>query len=162
MIMQVVNATIPVVAPSLFDQINATAATASTLISLVAGMIVYAITTFRKVTKGQLSERDKWIMDVAKGVQINAQKGAETIGREKAFFQKLYEINLNPEQRKQIEESLIPILKQADESLQAANSQAEMIKAKAVQIFGPEGDVDQDKTIPREGFDTSGLRKGMT
>jgi hypothetical protein len=44
----------------------------------------------------------------------------------------------------------MPALRETDQRLAAANQQAAMIKAKAVEIFGEAGDVDNDTTVPRE------------
>lgn len=134
---------------SIIDQISATATSLSALISVVVGIVTYAITQFRKVRKEELSERDKWIMESLKAAQMNTQKAAETIGQSKEVMKMIYD-TVPEEQRKIVEEKVTPILKQTDERLKAANDQASMVKGRAVQIFGPEGDVDKDPTIPRE------------
>lgn len=151
--MQITNATVPVVAAtevSIFDQIAAVATQISVLVTIIGGIVTYAITTYRKATKSQLTERDQRMMELSKQVQMGFQKGAETIGQNKELARILYEANLSEEQRMRIQERLTPILAEADTRLQTANEQAALIKAKAVQMFGPEADVDQDKTIPRE------------
>jgi hypothetical protein len=153
--MQIVNTTIPVPAPTLFDQINATATSLSVLISTLSGIVIYAITTFRKVKKEELTKRDAWIMETMKATQITAQKAAETIGQSKGVIQTIYELNLTPADRKKLEEALSPMLKETEARLNAANQQAAMIKGKAVEIFGEAADVDQDKTVPREGAEIS-------
>lgn len=132
------------------DQMSATLTSVSALISIVIGLATYAITQFRKVKKEELTERDKWIMEAMKGVQLTAQKSAETIGQNKDIIKSIYETNIPDEYKKQIEERVTPMLKETDERLQKANEQALMIKARAVQIFGEKGDVDKDPTIPRE------------
>lgn len=160
--MQITNATVPVVVEptNLIDQISAVATQISVLVTIIGGIATYAITTFRKATKSQLTERDKQMMELAKQIQMGFQKGAETIGQNKEVAKILYEANLSEEQRMKIQEKLSPILTEADTRLQVANEQAALIKAKAVQMFGPEADVDQDKTIPRESPSISAhLRK---
>ena len=137
------------------EQINATATTASLLISTLSGIIIYVITNIRKVRKEELTERDKWIMESMKGVQMIAQKSAETIGQNKEIIKTLYKANLSPEQQIEIENVVTPLLKQADERLRAANEQAAMIKALTTKIFGNAGDVDLDPTIPRESSEIS-------
>jgi hypothetical protein len=132
------------------DQLSSTITSISALISIVIGIITYAITQFRKVKKEELTERDKWIMEAMKGVQLTAQKSAETIGQNKDIIKAIYETNIPAEYKKQIEEKVTPMLAETDERLQKANEQALMIKARAVQIFGEKGDVDKDGTIPRE------------
>jgi hypothetical protein len=134
----------------LFDNISSLATTISVLVSTLSGVIIYAITTYRKATKKDLTERDKWIMEGMKTAQLAAQKSAEGIGRSKEVMQIIYDANLTPEQRKQIEDRLVPLIQETDTTLQKANEQITMAKGKAVEIFGPEGDVDQDPTIPRE------------
>lgn len=160
--MQVTNATVVAVPEAtLFDQIGAAATQISILVTTIGGIVTYAITNFRKVRKEELTERDKQMMEIAKQVQMGFQKGAETIGQNKELAKVLYEANLSEEQRKQIEDKLKPLLAEADTRLQTANEQAALIKAKAVQMFGPDADVDQDKTIPRESPSISNkLRKG--
>jgi hypothetical protein len=132
------------------DQLSATITSISALISIVIGIVTYAITQFRKVKKEELTERDKWIMEAMKGVQLTAQKSAETIGQNKDIIKVIYETNIPVEYKKKIEEKVTPMLQETDERLQKANEQALMIKARAVQIFGEKGDVDKDATIPRE------------
>jgi hypothetical protein len=132
------------------DQLSATITSISALISIVIGIVTYAITQFRKVKKEELTERDKWIMEAMKGVQLTAQKSAETIGQNKDIIKAIYETNIPVEYKKKIEEKVTPMLQETDERLQKANEQALMIKARAVQIFGEKGDVDKDATIPRE------------
>lgn len=150
-LMQVTNATVPVVAEtSAIDQFSATLTSLSALISVIIGIITYAITQFRKVKKEELTERDKWIMEAMKGVQLTAQKSAETIGQNKDIIKSIYETNIPEEYKKEIEKKVTPMLQETDERLQKANEQALMIKARAVQIFGEKGDVDKDPTIPRE------------
>jgi hypothetical protein len=144
------NETAIVTAPNLFDQINAVATQISVLVTIIGGIVTYAITNFRKAKKEDLTERDKQMLEMSKQIQMGFQKGVETIGSNKELANTLYEMNLSPEQRKKIEEKLTPLLKEADTRLQVANEQAALIKAKAVSMFGPEADVDQDKTIPRE------------
>lgn len=139
----------------LVEQINATATTASLLISTLSGIVIYIITNIRKVKKEELTERDKWIMESLKGVQMVAQKSAETIGSNKEIINMLYKTNLTAEQRVEIESAVGPYLQQADARLKAANEQAAMIKALATKIFGTAGDVDQDPTIPREAISIS-------
>lgn len=134
----------------LVDQISTTASSAAALITIVGGIITYAITNFRKVRKEELTERDKQIMETFKGVQMVAQKSAESIGSNKEILTLLYKANLSPEQRLEIESAVKPYIEQADARLKAANEQAAMIKALAVKIFGSAGDVDLDPTIPRE------------
>lgn len=160
--MQITNATVPVVVEptSLIDQINAVATQISLLVTIVGGIVTYAITTYRKATKQQLTERDKQMMEMTKQIQMGFQKGVETIGQNKELAKVLYDANLSEEQRMRIQEKLSPILAEADTRLQTANEQAALIKAKAVEMFGPEADVDQDKTIPRESPSISAkLRK---
>lgn len=150
-LMQVTNATVPVVAETtVIDQFSATLTSVSALISVIIGIITYAITQFRKVKKEELTERDKWIMEAMKGVQLTAQKSAETIGQNKDIIKSIYETNIPEEYKKEIEKKVTPMLQETDERLQKANEQALMIKARAVQIFGEKGDVDKDPTIPRE------------
>lgn len=132
------------------DQFSATLTSLSALISVIIGIITYAITQYRKVKKEELTERDKWIMEAMKGVQLTAQKSAETIGQNKDIIKSIYETNIPDEYKKEIEKKVTPMLKETDERLQKANEQASMIKARAVQIFGEKGDVDKDPTIPRE------------
>lgn len=162
-LMQIANATVPVVTEtSVIDQFSATLTSVSALISVVIGIATYAITQFRKVKKEELTERDKWIMEAMKGVQLTAQKSAETIGQNKDIIKTIYETNIPEEYKKEIEKKVTPMLRETDERLQKANEQASMIKARAVQIFGEKGDVDKDPTIPREGPDISlKLRKGL-
>jgi hypothetical protein len=160
--MQVTNATVPVVVneTTLFDQINAVATQISVLVTIIGGIVTYAITNYRKATNKQLTERDKQMLELSKQIQMGFQKGVETIGSNKELAKTLYEMNLSTEQRKQIEEKIQPILAEADTRLQTANEQAALIKAKAVSMFGQEADVDQDKTIPRESPSISAkLRK---
>jgi hypothetical protein len=160
--MQVTNATVPVVVneTTLFDQINAVATQISVLVTIIGGIVTYAITNYRKATNKQLTERDKQMLELSKQIQMGFQKGVETIGSNKELAKTLYEMNLSAEQRKQIEEKIQPILAEADTRLQTANEQAALIKAKAVSMFGQEADVDQDKTIPRESPSISAkLRK---
>jgi hypothetical protein len=145
---------------SVIDQISATATSLSALISVVVGIVTYAITQFRKVRKEELSERDKWIMESLKAAQLNTQKAAETIGQSKEVMKVIYEAGVPEEQRKIIEEKVTPMLKQTDERLKAANLQAVMIKGRAVQIFGDAGDVDKDPTIPREAAEISMQLRG--
>ena len=144
----------------LVEQINATATTASLLISTLSGIVIYVITNIRKVRKEELTERDKWIMETFKGVQMVAQKSAETIGSNKEIINILYKANLTPEQRIEIESAVNPYLAQADARLKAANEQAAMVKALATKIFGTAGDVDQDPTIPRESAAISQSLRG--
>ena len=132
------------------DQFSATLTSLSALISIIIGIITYAVTQYRKVKKEELNERDKWIMESMKGVQLVAQKSAETIGANKDIIKAIYETNIPDEYKKQIEEKVTPVLKETDERLQKANEQAMMIKGRATQIFGEKGDVDKDPTIPRE------------
>ena len=147
----------------LFDQISGLATTVSILISTVSGIVIYAITAYRKVTKAELTERDKWIMETSKAVQMTAQKSAETIGQSKEVMSIIYKANLPEADRKKIEEAIGPILEETDARLKAANEQAALIKAKAVQIFGDQADVDADQTIPRESaLISSKLRAGKT
>lgn len=134
---------------NIIDQISATATSLSALISVVVGILTYAITQFRKVRKEELSERDKWIMESLKAAQMNTQKAAETIGQSKEIMKIIYDI-VPEDQRKNLEEKLTPILKETDERLRFANEQAIMVKGRATQIFGPNGDVDKDPSIPRE------------
>jgi hypothetical protein len=142
------------------DQFAATMTSVSALISVIIGIVTYAITQYRKVKKEELNERDQWIMEAMKGVQLTAQKSAETIGANKDIIKAIYETNIPDEYKKQIEEKVTPALKETDERLQKANEQASMIKARAVQIFGDKGDVDKDPTIPRESPSVSAkLRK---
>ena len=142
------------------DQASATATSMSSLISVIIGIIIYAITQYRKVKKEDLNERDKWIMESMKGVQLTAQKAAETIGSNKDIIKSIYETEMPEEYKKQIEAKITPMLKETDERLQKANEQAMMIKARATQIFGQKGDVDQDASIPRESPSVSAkLRK---
>jgi hypothetical protein len=151
-----------IVAPTLFDQINATATSLSLLISTLSGIVVYAITTFRKVQKKELNERDRWMIELSKATQITAQKATETIGQSKQIMQIIYEANVPESERKKLEDKLLPLLKQTDERLIAANNQASMIKAKAVETFGKVADVDLDETVPREAkeiINTISLRK---
>lgn len=144
----------------LVEQINATATTASLLISTLSGIVIYVITNIRKVRKEELTERDKWIMEGFKGVQMVAQKSAESIGSNKEIINMLYKANLSAEQRLEIESAVKPYLEQTDARLKAANEQAAMIKALAVKIFGTAGDVDQDATIPRESVSISQKLRG--
>jgi hypothetical protein len=134
----------------LFEQVNAFATTIAILTSTIIGIITYAISTFRKVKKQELTERDKWIMETMKAAQIGIQKSVEGIGRSKDVMQVLYEANLTPEQRQKIEAAIIPKMQEADQALQAGNEQLVMVKGKAVEIFGPSGDVETDSTVPRE------------
>jgi broad specificity polyphosphatase/5'/3'-nucleotidase SurE len=150
LLMQIINATVPVPTPTLLDQITTTATSAAALISVVVGIITYAITQFRKVRKEELTKRDKWILESMKAAQITAQKSAENIGQSKGVIQAIYEMNLPEADRKKIEEAVMPALRETDQRLAAANQQAAMIKAKAVEIFGEAGDVDNDTTVPRE------------
>lgn len=154
LLMQIVstttNGTAVVATDTLFGQINSLATTISTLITIVGGIIIYVITKYRQVTKSELTERDKQILEAMKIGQMNAQKGAETIGQSKDLLQTIYELNVPEEERKKLEDKIKPILKDTDERLKAANAQAEMVKAKSVQMFGPAGDIDQDPTVPRE------------
>lgn len=139
----------------LVEQINATVGTFAILISTAFGIATYVITNYRKVRREELTERDKQIMETFKGVQMIAQKSAETIGSNKELIKVLYEANLTPEQRIDIESKITPLLEQTDERLKKANEQAALIKAIAVKIFGTAGDVDQDPTIPREALGIS-------
>lgn len=132
------------------DQFSATLTSVSALISVIIGIITYAITQYRKVKKEELTERDKWIMEAMKGTQLATQKTAETIGQNKDIIKAMYETNIPDEYKKAIEEKVTPVLRETDVRLQKANEQAAMIKARAVQIFGEKGDVDKDPTIPRE------------
>ena len=84
-------------------QLSATITSISALISIVIGIVTYAITQFRKVKKEELTERDKWIMEAMKGVQLTAQKSAETIGQNKDIIKAIYETNIPAEYKKQIE-----------------------------------------------------------
>lgn len=150
-LMQVTNATIPVVTEtSLIDQISAVATQISVLVTIIGGIVTYAITNFRKVRKEELTDRDKQLLELSKQVQMGFQKGIETIGQNKELAKVLYETNLSEAQRKEIEAKLKPLLEEADTRLQTANEQAALIKAQAVKTFGQAGDVDQDPTIPRE------------
>ena len=155
LLMQITNATTTVPATDLFGQINALATTISTLITIIGGIVIYIITKYRQVRKEELSERDKWIMEAMKTGQMTAQKAAEQIGQSKEVLKTIYELNVTPEQRKEIETKLGPLLAEANVRLQAANQQAAMAKAKAVQIFGEAGDIDNDTTVPREGKEIS-------
>ena len=151
LLLQITNATVPVVAaPNVIDQFSATLTSMSALISIIIGIVTYAITQFRKVKKEELTERDKWIMEAMKGVQLTAQKSAETIGQNKDIIKTIYETNIPDEYKKEIEKKVTPMLQEADERLKAANEQAALIKGRATQIFGEKGDVDKDPTIPRE------------
>jgi hypothetical protein len=62
--MQVTNATVPVVVneTTLFDQINAVATQISVLVTIIGGIVTYAITNYRKATNKQLTERDNQIL----------------------------------------------------------------------------------------------------
>jgi hypothetical protein len=144
----------------LFESISSVATTISVLVSTLSGVIIYAITTYRKATKKDLTERDKWIMEGMKAAQIAVQKSAEGIGRSKEVMQIIYDANLTAEQKKAIEARLVPLLQETDTTLQKANEQISMVKGKAVEIFGPEGDVDQDPTVPREAIEISSRLRG--
>jgi hypothetical protein len=144
----------------LFDNIASLATTISVLVSTLSGVVIYAITTYRKATKKDLTERDKWIMEGMKAAQIAVQKSAEGIGRSKEVMQIIYDANLTAEQKKAIEARLVPLLQETDTTLQKANEQISMVKGKAVEIFGPEGDVDQDPTVPREAIEISSRLRG--
>lgn len=161
--MQVVNSTIPAVAvptQDIFTQINQLAGTISVLVTTIGSFATYIIIKWRSVRKEELTERDKQILELAKDVQMGFQKGVETIGQTKEVAKILYESQTTEEQRKQVQEKLSPVLADADARLQKANEQAALIKAKAVQMFGPAGDVDLDPTIPRESPSISAkLRK---
>lgn len=149
--MQVVgNVTEVVGQTDLFGQINALASTISLLITTMGGIVIYIITKYRQVKKEDLTERDKWILEAMKTGQMTAQKAAEQIGQSKEVMKVLYELNLPAAEREKLEERLGPLLAEANIRLEAANSQAAMIKGKAVQLFGEVGDVDKDATIPRE------------
>lgn len=137
-------------ASDVIDQIAATSTAIAGLVTIVGGLVTYAITKFRSVKKEQLTERDKWILDAMKASQITAQKSAEEIGNSKELIRTLYEMNVPEAQRKEIQAKIGPALDTANQRLKAANEQAAMIKAKAVSIFGEEGDVDKDDTVPRE------------
>ena len=137
-------------ATDVIDQATATMASIAGLITIVGSIITYFITQYRKVKKEELTERDRWIMEAMKGAQLATQKTAETIGQNKDVIKAIYETNIPEEYRKAIEDKVTPVLRETDIRLQKANEQAAMIKARAVQIFGEEGDVDRDPTIPRE------------
>jgi hypothetical protein len=152
---QVANGTTIIAAPTIFDQVETIAASISGIITIVGGLVIWGITRFRQVRKEQLTERDKWIIDNAKAVQIGAQKDVEILGRFKGLAQTLYEINIPESERKKLEEKLTPILQETSEQLKAAENQATMIKSKAVEVFGEAGDVDLDKSVPRESAEIS-------
>ena len=144
------NATVVIPATDIIDQASATVASLAGLITVIGGIVTYAITQFRKVKKEELTERDKWILEAMKSSQIVAQKSAEEIGNSKELIRTLYTANVPEDKRKEAEATVGPALEQANMRLKAANEQAAMIKAKAVQIFGEAGDVDKDPTVPRE------------
>jgi hypothetical protein len=161
LLMQITNATTTVPATDLYGQINTLATTISLLVTTVGGIVVYIITKYRQVRKEDLTERDKWILDAMKGSQITAQKAAEQIGQSKDIIKTMFELNVPPDKRKEIEAKVGPMLGEANERLRAANEQAAMIKAKAVSVFGEAGDVDKDLTVPREDAKVSTkLRSG--
>lgn len=153
LLMQVVNGTIPAVAvppADIFSQINQLAGTISVLVTTIGSFATYIIIKWRSVRKEELTERDKQMLELAKDIQMGFQKGVETIGQTKEVAKILYESQTTEEQRKKVQEQLSPILAEADARLQVANEQAALVKAKAIQMFGPNADVDQDKAIPRE------------
>lgn len=141
---------IPVPTTDVFDQINALASTISLLVTTVGGFATYIIIKWRSVRKEELTVRDKQMLELAKDIQMGFQKGVETIGQTKEVAKILYESQTTDEQRKKVQEQLSPVLADVDARLQKANEQAALVKTKAVQMFGPAADVDQDPTIPRE------------
>jgi hypothetical protein len=143
------------------DQIATTATAVAGLVTILGGIVTYAITKYRSVRKEQLTERDKWLLEGLKASQITAQKGAEQIGQSKEVIKAIYELNVPESQRKEIQEKLGPLLAETNERLKAANEQAVMIKAKTVQIFGEAGDVDKDTTVPREAKEISTKLRGV-
>lgn len=153
LLMQVVNGTVPAIPlppADIFDQINALAGTISVLVTTVGSFATYIIIKWKSVRKEELTERDKQMLELAKDIQMGFQKGVETIGQTKEVARILYQSQTTEEQRKAVQEQLAPVLADAEARLQKANEQAALVKAKAVQMFGPAGDVDLDPTIPRE------------
>lgn len=160
LLMQIANQSIAVPADDLIGQTTALVGTLSVLTSTIVGIIVYVIQAKNSIQKKELSERDKQILEVAKSVQIGMQKGAETIGSSKQVIETLYKANIPEAERKKLQEQLGPILARETERLQKANEQAVMVKGKMVELLGPQADVDQDPSIPRESADISkNLRK---
>ncbi len=146
--------------PTILDKVIAIGTQLSVLITIVGGIVTYIVTNWRKVRKEELSERDKRMLEMAKQVQMGFQKGVETIGQNREVLNAIYETNISEEDRKKIEEKIGPILAETNSRLQKANEQAALIKAQAIQWFGPAADVDQDPTIPRESAGISAkLRK---
>lgn len=147
-------------ADDLIGQSVALVGTLSVLTSTIVGIIVYVIQAKNSIQKKELSERDKQILEVAKSVQIGMQKGAETIGSSKEVIEMLYKANVSEAERKKLQDQLGPILARETERLQKANEQAVMVKGKMVELLGPQADVDQDASIPRESAEISAkLRK---
>ncbi len=119
--------------PTILDKVIAIGTQLSVLITIVGGIVTY---------------------------QMGFQKGVETIGQNREVLNAIYETNISEEDRKKIEEKIGPILAETNSRLQKANEQAALIKAQAIQWFGPAADVDQDPTIPRESAGISAkLRK---
>ena len=147
--------TVSVPADDLIGQSVALVGTLSVLTSTIVGIIVYVIQAKNSIQKKELSERDKQILEVAKSVQIGMQKGAETIGSSKEVIEMLYKANVSEEERKKLQDQLGPILARETERLQKANEQAVMVKGKMVELLGPQADVDQDPSLPRESPEIS-------
>ena len=146
----------------IFDQVGAFSVTLSTLAATVIGIISFALTSYRKVTKTEFTDRDRKYMEIAKAVEMGFQKGAETIGSVKDIASVLYKANLTEAQRAEVEKLITPIIERENIRLQKANEQAALVKAKMIEIFGADADVDLDPSIPRESADISKALRDVT
>jgi hypothetical protein len=87
---------------------------------------------------------------------LGAQKSVENIGQVKEAMKLFYDtLDLTPEQKIELENKLRPFIEETDNRLDISNRQAEIIKGILVQLLGPEGDVDNLATLPREGKEIS-------
>lgn len=136
---------------------------ASTLITTAMGIVVYVLNRKASINKGELTARDKQIMEIAKGTMLAVQKGAENVGAVKQMGQILYQANVSEADRKKIEAQLTPILEEINQRLVAADGQANVVKSTLIKLLGEEANVDNDSALPRESKKISeNLRNPLT
>lgn len=138
-----------------FSKIEGLFLAASSLITIIASMVVYFVNKKQAAQKGEVTAQQKQLRDVAKYVIVGLQKGAEIIGENRDIAKMVYESNVSPEERKRIELAAEPFIEQSTMRLNTANNQAQTIKGALIQAFGPEVDPDKDDMIPHEPLKVS-------
>ncbi|MDQ3838067.1 MAG: hypothetical protein M3297_02230 [Thermoproteota archaeon] len=121
----------------------------ATLLSAASGIIVYIINAKKSINKGELSARDEQILEAAKAALLGGQKTVENIGEIRQVAQAIYDI-LGPEQRRQLEEKVAPILRDTTTRIDVGNQQIAHMRSVLTSLIGPDADVDKDTRIVRE------------